>query len=118
MLWGQLAIKALASGALIAAASEIARRNPGLGGLIVSLPLTSLIALIWLWRDTQDPARIADMAVSSSLYVVASLPAFAVLALLIRKGIGFAPAMIAAALAGMAGYLAMGWLGQRMGWPV
>lgn len=118
MIWGQLAIKALASGVLIAVASEIARRNPGLGGLIVSLPLTSLIALIWLWRDTQDPARIADMAVSSSLYVVASLPAFAVLALLMRKGLGFTPAMIAAVLAGFTGYLMMGWLGQRMGWPV
>ena len=40
----QLAVKALVSGALIASASELARRNPGWGGLIASLPLATLIA--------------------------------------------------------------------------
>jgi hypothetical protein len=37
-MWGQLAIKALVSGLLIAAASEVARRNPGWGGLVAALP--------------------------------------------------------------------------------
>ena len=41
----QLAIKALLSGALIAVASEVARRNSGWGGLVASLPLTSMLAL-------------------------------------------------------------------------
>ncbi|MFN3516537.1 MAG: DUF3147 family protein [Novosphingobium sp.] len=72
MDWGQLAIKALVSGAVIAAASELARRSPGWGGLIASLPLVSTPAMIWLWRDTGDGARVAErvaeMALSSSLY--------------------------------------------------
>ena len=55
-----LIVKAVVSGVLIATISEVARRNPGWGGLLASLPLTSLIALIWLWRDTSDPLRIAD----------------------------------------------------------
>ena len=46
----QLAIKALVSGVLIAAASEIARRSPGWGGLVASLPLVSLLAMLWLGR--------------------------------------------------------------------
>ncbi|HEX4847691.1 MAG TPA: DUF3147 family protein [Novosphingobium sp.] len=118
MDWGQLAIKALVSGVLIAAASELARRSPGWGGLIASLPLVSTLAMIWLWRDTGDGGRVAAMAVSSSLYVLASLPAFAVIALLLRKGIAFPAALIAFALTGWLGYWLMQVLGRRWGWPV
>jgi hypothetical protein len=118
MLWGQLAIKALSSGALIAAASEVARRNPGLGGLIASLPLVSLTAMLWLWRDTGDAQRIADMAISSSAYVAASLPAFVLLAILLRRDIAIPIAMIAFVTAGFAGYMAMQWFGKRWGLPV
>ena len=118
MLWGQLAIKALVSGALIAAASEIARRNPGWGGLIVSLPLVSTLAMIWLWRDTGDAARVADFAVSTCLYVLASLPAFVLLALLLRKGIAFPAAMLGFAVIGWLGYRLMQIGGARLGWPV
>ncbi len=118
MLWGQLAIKALVSGVLVAAASELARRNPGWGGLVASLPLTSLLALMWLWRDTHDPLRASDLMLGSSLYVIASLPAFALIALLLRKGAGFAPAMVAGAVAAMAGYVLLMWAGRRWGLPV
>jgi hypothetical protein len=52
-----LAAKAAISGIVIAVASEIARRSPALGALIVSLPLVSLLALIWLWHDTGDSQR-------------------------------------------------------------
>jgi len=118
MLWGQLAIRALVSGAVIAVASELARRNPGWGGLVASLPLTTLIALTWLWRDTHDPARAADFVAGTALYVIAALPAFGALALLLRKGVGLAPAMAAACLLAMAGYLVLIWVGRRWGLPV
>ncbi len=114
----QLAIKALISGALIAVASEIARRNPGWGGLVASLPLTSMIALLWLWRDTHDAARAADFVAGTALYVIAALPAFAVIALLLRRGAGMAPAMLAGALAAMAGYVVLMAAGRRFGLPV
>ncbi len=117
-MWLHLAIKALVSGILIAAASEVARRNPGWGGLIASLPLTSLLALIWLWRDTHDPVRAADFIAGTALYVIAALPAFAVIAALLRKNAGFAPALLAGTLAAMAGYLLLMWAGRRWGLAV
>jgi hypothetical protein len=46
--------KALLSGAIIAMASEVAKRSPALGAVILSLPLVSLLTFIWLWRDTAD----------------------------------------------------------------
>lgn len=114
----QLAIKALISGLLIAAASEVARRSPGWGGMIASLPLVSLTAMLWLWRDTGDPQRIADLALSSSAYVLASLPAFVTLAVLLRRGVAIPLGMVAFVAVGIAGYLAMQWLGRRIGLPV
>ncbi len=117
-MWLQLAIKALVSGVLIAAASEIARRNPGWGGLVASLPLTSMLALIWLWRDTHDVQRAADFLTGSSLYVIASLPAFAMMVLLLRKNAGFTLSLVAGALTVMAGYLLLMWAGRRWGLPV
>ena len=117
-MWMQLAIKAALSGVLIAAASELARRSPGWGGLIASLPPVSLTAMLWLWRDSADPARIADLALSSTLYVLASLPAFIAMALLLRRGSAIPAAFAAFVAISLVGYLAMIWTGKRLGWPV
>ena len=117
-MWLQLAIKALVSGALIALSSEVARRNPGWGGLIASLPLVSMLALVWLWRDTHDPARAADFLAGTTLYVIASLPAFGLMVLLLRKGAGFGPVLAAGVIVAMAGYLLLMWAGRRWGLPV
>ena len=57
-----LVLKAGLSGVIIAAASELARRAPALGALILSLPLVSLLAFIWLWGDGGDNARIAALS--------------------------------------------------------
>ena len=54
-----LLLKAALSGAIVAAVSEVAKRWPGFGGLIASLPLVSVLGMIWLWRDTQDTNRVS-----------------------------------------------------------
>ncbi|HXZ21133.1 MAG TPA: DUF3147 family protein, partial [Pseudolabrys sp.] len=57
-----LAVKAALSGGIIATVSEVARRSPALGALIVSLPLVSILGILWLWHDTGDAERIAAHA--------------------------------------------------------
>lgn len=118
MIWGQLAIKALVSGVLIAAASELARRSPAWGGLVVSLPLTTLLAVMWLWRDTGDAERSASFLIGTCLYVVASLPALLVMAVLLRKGSGFPLSLSAGLIVGAVGYVMLMWTGKRFGLPV
>ena len=110
-----LLAKAAQSGVLIAAASEVARRWPGVGGLIVSLPLVSLLAFIWLWRDTGDVEKVAALAQSAFWFFLPSMPLFLALPLLLRAGWGFWPALgLAVALtAGL--YLAMFALAPRLG---
>jgi hypothetical protein len=47
-----LIVKAALSGVIVMIVSEVARRSPGIGGLIASLPLVSILGIMWLWRDT------------------------------------------------------------------
>ena len=84
-----LILKALLSGVLIAAVSEIAKRYPGFGGLVASLPLISVLGMIWLWRDTHDGQRIAAHAEATFWYVIPSLPMFLALPWMLRHGMGF-----------------------------
>ena len=86
-------IKCALSGIIIAVVSEIARRSPSFGALIVSLPLVSLLGILWLWRDTGDAERIASLAQSTFWYVLPSLPMFLILPAMLRAGIGFWPSM-------------------------
>ena len=71
-----LITKAVISAIIIVIVSETARRNPGTGALIASLPLISVLGMIWLWRDTQDVARMADHSAATFWYVLPSLPMF------------------------------------------
>ena len=57
-----LAIKALLSGILIALISEIGRKLPTVGALVASLPLVSVLGMIWLWHDKPDAANMAAHA--------------------------------------------------------
>lgn len=82
-------LKALLSGVIIMAVSEIAKRSLAFGALIASLPLVSVLAIIWLWRDTGDTARIADHAEATFWYVLPSLPMFLAFPWLLRHGTPF-----------------------------
>ena len=88
-----LAAKALLSGVIVAAVSEIAKRSPALGALILSLPLVSILAFIWLWRENADPERIAALSQSTFWFILSTLPMFLVLPALLRNGVGFVAAL-------------------------
>lgn len=88
-------IKALLSGALVGLVSETARRNAALGALFASLPLVSVLGMVWLWRDTGDANRLADHAQATFWYVIPSLPMFLLIPTLLRRGVGFWPALVA-----------------------
>ena len=84
-----LVMKAALSGVLIAVISEVAKRYPGIGGLIASLPLVSVLGMIWLWRDKPDAANMAAHAEATFWFVLPSLPMFLVIPALLRSGWSF-----------------------------
>lgn len=110
-----LLIKALLSGALIAAVSEIARRYPGWGGLVASLPLTSLLAIVWLWRDSGDSERVAQLSASTIWFILPSMPLFIALPFLLRSGVGFWLSMGIGVAATILLYALWFWAAPRVG---
>jgi len=110
-----LVIKAALSGVIVAAVSEIARRYPGWGGLVASLPLTSLLAMLWLWRDSADPERVAALSASTVWFIVPSVPLFIVLPMLLRSGVGFWASMALCVIGTLALYALMFWAAPKLG---
>ena len=110
-----LLVKAALSGIVIAVASEVARRWPGWGALIVSLPLVSVLAMIWLWRDTRDPLRLAAHSEATFWFVLPSLPMFLLIPYMLRQGASFWSALAAGCALTVGLYLAMTALGPKLG---
>jgi F0F1-type ATP synthase assembly protein I len=110
-----LVLKAALSGVIIAVVSEVAKRSPGFGALIASLPLVSILGMIWLWRDTADSQRMASHAEATFWYVLPSLPMFLLVPALLRRGMPFWPALAIGCGLTVVLYLAMTWVGPRLG---
>ena len=110
-----LAVKAVISGILIAAASEMAKRFPGFAALIASLPLVSVIGMIWLWSDKPDAENMAVHAGATFWYVLPSLPMFLLIPVLLRAGVPFWLSLTLGCLLTVALYSAMTILDPRLG---
>ena len=104
MVWMQLAVRALVSGGLIVAASEVAKKNELLGALIISVPLISIMAIIWLYNDTSDVEQVADFTTGILYLVIPSLTLFLSLLILLRRGMEFWPALGLACLLTIGAY--------------
>ncbi len=112
---GYFIFKALISGIIIAIVSEVAKRAPGFGALIASLPLISVMGMMWLWRDKPDPVLMAEHATATFWFVLPSLPMFLLIPMLLNRGWGFWPALVAGCMVTVALYLAMTWASGRLG---
>jgi hypothetical protein len=110
-----LLLKALLSGMIIALASEAARRWPGIGGLIVSLPLVSLLTFLWVWRESGDGEKIAQLSQSAFWFFLPSMPLFLVLPAMLRSGINFWIAFAISIIGTAALYALMFLLAPRIG---
>lgn len=110
-----LFVKAGLSGVIIMAVSEVARRSPAIGGLIASLPLISILGIIWLWRDTSDMERVAAHAESTFWFVLPSLPMFLIFPAMLRHGVAFWIALIAVCVMTVALYALTFWLMSKAG---
>jgi len=108
-------LKAAISGVLVLVVSETAKRNPAIGGLIASLPLVSVLAIIWLWRDTGDAERIAAHPQSTFWFVLPSLPMFLLLPTMLRHGTPFWTSLATSCVLTMLLYSGTVWLLPKIG---
>lgn len=107
--------KAALSGLIAAIVSDVARRSPAFGALVASLPLISIIAVIWLWRDTGDANRIASHMEATFWYVLPSLPMFLLTPAMLRSGLGFWSSLVAGCVLTSVLYLITAWTLARFG---
>jgi hypothetical protein len=105
----QFGLKVLLSALLIAAVSEVARRSSLVGALLASLPVTSILAFVWLYRETGDAAKVAALSTDIFWLVLPSLVLFLLLPVLLRQGWGFAWSLLASCAATALAYGGMAW---------
>ncbi len=101
---GFYAFKVIVTVAIIILVTEISKRDTIFGGLIASLPLISFLSFIWLYVDTQDTNRIAQLSMQIFWLVIPSLFFFVAFTWLIKLQFGFAISMVAATIVMLIGY--------------
>jgi inner membrane protein involved in colicin E2 resistance len=89
-------VKTFITAILVAGISELTRRYTLWAALLASLPLTSILAFIWIYWEQKDPQKIIELSYSVFWLVIPSLVFFLVLPLLLKHGFAFTWAMLIA----------------------
>jgi hypothetical protein len=82
-------VKLLISAAVIVLVNKIQLVSDRMSALLIALPLTSLIAMIWMHQGGQSPQRLANHAEGTFWFVLPTLPMFLILPWMLRSGWGF-----------------------------
>jgi hypothetical protein len=109
------ALKIIVTALLVTAIAEIAKRSTFAAAVLASIPLTSLLAMTWLYLDTGDADKVASLSTGIFWLVLPSLVLFVALPVLLRAGWPFAASLLASAALTVACYLAMVALLKRLG---
>ena len=96
MIW--YAVKLFVSAGIIVLISELSKKLPLLASLIASLPLVSVLGMIWMYGEKVEVEKIAAHAEGTFWYVLPSLPMFLLMPWMLKKGISF-PASLGAGIA-------------------
>lgn len=101
------ALKLIISALIIVAVSEIAKRNTGIGALLASLPLTTLLAVIWMQVEGSPASQIAELVEQVFWLVLPSLLFFLIFPLLLKQGLGFWLSLLLASTTTVTTYLVL-----------
>ena len=92
---------------LIVVISEVSRRSSLIGAILASVPLVSVLAILWLYIDTKDVEKISSLSSSIFWLVLPSLVLFILLPVLLKNGWGFYLSLGASTAATVACYFAL-----------
>jgi hypothetical protein len=90
-----LIVKYAVTALVIVLVSEVAKRSDRAGALIASLPLVTVIVMIWLHLEKQSTEKIANHAYYTFWYVLPTLPMFLLMPWMMHRGFGFWPSLVA-----------------------
>lgn len=81
--------KVVISALLIVVISEIAKRSTMMGAVVASLPLVSILAMVWLYHESGDTAKIIALSTDIFWLVIPSLALFIFLPILLKCNVNF-----------------------------
>lgn len=113
-----LVAKALLAGAMIAAIAELGRRLPAVAALVASLPLVSVLGMVFLWHGRPDAENMARHSEATFWYVLPSLPMFLLIPFLLRHQWPFWLALVAGCALTVVLYGLMRLAAPRFGLPI
>lgn len=82
-------VKIIITALLVVLIAEISKRSSLIASILASVPLVSVLAMIWLYVDTKDTARISALSSGIFWLVIPSLALFVTLPVLLKKEINF-----------------------------
>lgn len=80
-----ITLKFIITSLLIVAISEVSKRSLLMGSLLASLPLVSLLSMIWLYMENKDIEQASQFSYSVFFMVLPSLPMFLIFPWLLKK---------------------------------
>ena len=113
-MW-QYALKIILSAVVLVAVAELAKRSSFWAAALASLPLTSLLAFVWLYLDTGEVEKVSTLSQGILWFVLPSLVLFIALPLLLRVGIGFWFSLTLSCMATAGAYVGMVKLLEMLG---
>ena len=113
-MW-QFAIKVGLTAVVVVAVAEVAKRSSFWAAALASLPLTSLLAFVWLYLESGDTQRVAALSQGVFWLVIPSLPLFLLLPALLRSGMGFWLSLAASCVVTAGAYVVMVWALAKAG---
>ena len=87
-------VKTIITALIIVIVSEVSKKSTLLGAIIISVPLTSLLAFIWLYFDTRDYQKVIDLSYATILLTLPSFAFFIILPILLKIKQNFAVSII------------------------
>ena len=78
---------------LIVLISEIAKRSSLMGALLAAIPLVSILAMTWMYVDTNETTTAVEFSNRIVWLIAPSMTLFIAFPLLIKKGWSFYPSM-------------------------
>ena len=82
-------LKVAITAILVVAISEISKRSSLIGAILASVPIVSVLAMVWLYQDTKDINKISELSMGIFWLVIPSLALFIALPLLLKQGVNF-----------------------------
>jgi hypothetical protein len=89
-------LKVLITAGVVVGVSEVSKRSVWMGSILGSLPLTSILALSWLYLESRDSEQVRNLSMGIFWMVLPSLVFFVTLSGVLKLGLKFVPSLLIA----------------------